>query len=153
MTPLPLHHSWPIFGYDGQLDLGQLFGLDALDGHSFASLDDGLLAAHGVGRWECDLRDNSLIWTDTVFDLFDLPRARQVSRREAVACYREESRAAMERLRAHAIRHQRGFTFDAEIRAASGKTRWMRLLAAPVCAGDRVVRLRGLKQDVSLYYR
>jgi PAS domain-containing protein len=31
--------------------------------------------------------------------------------------------------------------------------RWMRLTAAPICANGRVVRLRGLKRDVSHEYR
>jgi hypothetical protein len=51
----------------------------------------------------------------------------------------------MERLRAHAIKHRRGFTLDAEIRPAVGGTRWMRLIAAPACIGDEAVRLHGLK--------
>lgn len=51
----------------------------------------------------------------------------------------------MERLRAYAIKHQRGFTIDVDIRRAVGGHTWMRLIAAPVCVDDRVVRLHGLK--------
>jgi hypothetical protein len=51
----------------------------------------------------------------------------------------------MERLRSYAIRHKRGFTLDVDIRAAVGETRWVRLIAAPVCDGNRVARLHGLK--------
>jgi hypothetical protein len=51
----------------------------------------------------------------------------------------------MERLRSYAIRHKRGFTLDIEIRAAVGETRWTRLIAAPLCEGNRAVRLHGLK--------
>ena len=94
---------------------------------------------------ECDLGDDSLIWSGGVYDIFGLPRGAAVSRDEAVALYAEDSRARMERLRSYAIRHRRGFTIDAEIRPASGQVRWMRLIAAPVCEGERVVRLHGLK--------
>ena len=55
------------------------------------------------------------------------------------------SRAKMERLRAYAIRHRRGFTLDAEIEAPGGGRRRMRLICAPVCEGERVTRLHGLK--------
>jgi PAS domain-containing protein len=103
------------------------------------------LAPHHAGCWECDLTDNSLIWSGGVYDIFGLPRGVEVSRDEAVALYCEESRAAMERLRAHAIKHRRGFTLDAEIRTPSGDRRWMRLIAAAVCEDDQVVRLHGLK--------
>jgi len=68
-----------------------------------------------------------------------------VGRREVVALYAEDSRAIMERLRAYAIKHRRGFTLDAEIRPALTGSRWMRLIAAPVCEGGRVVPLQGLK--------
>ncbi len=51
----------------------------------------------------------------------------------------------MEKLRAYAIRHRRGFTLDAEIQPMQGERRWMRLIAAPVCTGDTVVQLQGLK--------
>jgi len=51
----------------------------------------------------------------------------------------------MERLRSYAIEHRRGFTLDVEIRPVTGGSRWMRLITAPICDGDRVMRLHGLK--------
>lgn len=150
--PLPLYHSWPLFESGLRLDLGMLFGPDWPDAHGFASLDRDVLAANGIGRWACNLADNGLVWTAPVFDLFGLPRDARLSRDAIVALYREGSRAAMERLRAYAIKHRRGFTVDMEIRTVAGRRRWMRLLAAPVCEGGRVVRLHGLKQDISREY-
>jgi PAS domain-containing protein len=109
----------------------------------------GQLGIHHAGCWECDLGDDSLIWSGGVYDLFGLPRGLGITREEAVPLYSEGSRAVMERLRAYAIKHRRGFTLDAEIRtAALGETRWMRLIAAPVCEGDRAVRLNGLKMII-----
>jgi len=151
--PLPLYHSWPIFERGKRFDLGYLFDAAALRGHSLVTLNPETLAAHKIGKWECDLHDNSLTWTNAVFDIFGLPRDSCISRREAVAFYCEESRAVMERLRRHAIRHSRGFTVDVEIRAIGGERRWMRLLAAPIIDDLRVVRLHGLKQDVTYEYR
>lgn len=151
-APLPLTHSWPLF------ERGQHFDLGCLTGHGNALLidptfDGQVLAEHGIGVWQCDLADNSLTWSAGVYDLFGLPRDARLFRPEMVALYCERSRAAMERLRAYAIRHRRGFTLDAEILPARGGHRWMRLIAAPICEGDRVVRLHGLKLDVSDEYR
>lgn len=99
-----------------------------------------------LGQWECDLTDDDrLSWSDEVYDIFGIPRGVAVARHEAVALYTEGSRAAMEKLRAYAIRHRRGFTLDVEIKPARAPRRWMRLIAAPVCADDDVVRLQGLK--------
>ncbi len=105
----------------------------------------GKLGVHHAGCWDCDLADNSLTWSGGVFDIFGLPRDAKLSRDAAVAFYCEESRVKMERLRAYAIKHRRGFTLDAGIEAATGERRWMRLIAAPVCTNGRPVRLRGLK--------
>ena len=130
--PLPLHHSWP---------------LDARPGH-FAQglvLESNVLPFAGGGRWHCDLADNSLTWDAAVFDLFGLPRDIALTRPLTVACYAEQSRAAMERLRAHAIRFRRGFTLDIEVGPPAGQRRWLRLIAAPVLSGKRVVALEGLK--------
>jgi len=141
--PLVLHHSWPLFEQARHFELGYVLNSAATDAMVPAAV--GLIGPHHAGVWECDLGDDSLIWSGGVYDIFGLPRGTPVSRDEAVALYAEESRALMERLRGYAIRHRRGFTVDSEIRPASGPARWMRLIAAPVCEDGRVVRLHGLK--------
>jgi PAS domain-containing protein len=141
--PLALHHSWPIFEQARHFDLGSVLSCAVTDIVEPAQV--GALGLHHAGLWECDLSDNSLIWSGGVFDIFGLPRGSRVTRDEAVALYCENSRAAMERLRAHAIKHQRGFTLDVEINPVTGGRRWIRLIGAPVCEGGRAVRLHGLK--------
>jgi len=141
--PFPLNHSWPLYDAGRHFDLGLILNSAVTD--ALAPAEVGELGFHHSGCWECDLTDNSLMWSGGVYDIFGLPRGTKVSRNEAVALYCEESRAAMERLRAHAIRHQRGFTLDVAIRPAVGGNRWMRLIAAPICEGGRTIRLHGLK--------
>lgn len=144
--PLPVHHSWPLYERDRFFELGQLHGVDTLD--PVPDLVDVVVPVRParLGQWQCDLTDNNrLSWSDEVYDIFGIPRGAAVARHEAVALYAESSRAAMEKLRAYAIKHRRGFTLDVEIRPAQAPRRWMRLIAAPVCVGDNVVRLHGLK--------
>lgn len=148
---LPLTHSWPLFEQHQRFDLGCLLD-EPKDALAAPDRHPELLAVHGVGLWDCNLEDNALRWTDGVFDLFGLPRGAALERDEIAALYAEPSRSAMERLRAHAIKHRRGFTLDAEITPLNGASKWMRLIAAPVCVGRQVVRLHGIKQDVSAAY-
>ncbi len=150
--PLPLHHSWPLFERARHFDLGWVdrHGVRPPDPSSIDAVDDAkrdmaALPRGGVGVWQCDLIDDSLTWSPTVYDLFGIPRGAALSRDDTVALYAEGSRAAMERLRAHAIAHRRGFTLDIEIQPAQAPARWLRLIAAPVCEGDIVVGLHGLK--------
>ena len=140
---LPLFHSWPLAEQGRHFDLGFVMSSVITDAIAPANLAE--LDVNHVGCWECDLADSKLIWSGGVYDMFGLPRGLPLTRDETVALYAEESRAKMERLRAYAIRHRRGFTLDAEIRPASGAPRWMRLVCAPVLEGDRPIRLHGLK--------
>lgn len=153
--PLPLHHSWPHVEAEARLALGG----DATGIHPDALLwavagwaQGGRLAERGIGLWDCDLADQSLHWSAGVYDLFGIPRGERVERSLAVSVYTRRSRDAMEQLRKHAIRFRRGFTVDVELRQPSGDTRWMRLTTAPILRGDKVVRLRGMKQDVTAEY-
>ena len=149
--PSPLTHSWPLFDRDQQLDLGCCFNWSGAAA-SVSAVEQEALARQGIGIWECDLGDNSLTWSAGVHDLFGLPREHRVSRATAVSLYREPSRAAMEKLRAYALKHCRGFTLDVEILPANGGHRWIRLAAAPLCVDHRPVRLHGFKRDVTHEY-
>lgn len=135
--PLPLYHSWALFDPNARFELG---------------LADATVAAAGpVESWRCDVATGRLTWSPGVFDLFGLPRNHLPTREAALPRYAEESRVAMDRLRAHALRHRRGFTIDARLRL-SGGDRWMRLTAAPRDEDGRLI-LAGTKQDVTALYR
>lgn len=110
---------------------------------------DRASALAGIGAWECDLPTETLNWTTGVFNLFGIPQGSKIDRRDIVGMYCDESREAMEWLRAEAIARQRGFTLDAEISRMDGDRRWMRLTADVVCHNGRPARLYGLKQDIT----
>ena len=99
--------------------------------------------------WQCDLRDDSLTWSDGVYDLFGLPRGSVLDREAIVAMYLPESRIELARLRSTAIAGCGSFTFEAQIRRADGEVRWMRV-TADVVREDGVARyLYGTKIDVT----
>lgn len=99
--------------------------------------------------WQCDLRDDSLTWSEGVYDLFGLPRGSAVERADIVAMYSPESGAELTRLRSAAIRELGSFTFEAQIRRADGEIRWMRVTADVVCEGGVARYLYGSKVDVT----
>jgi PAS domain-containing protein len=143
VEPVALRHSWPLGEQARQFELGHIFNCAITD--LIPPIKLGTIGPHHAGCWECDLATNALVWSGGVYDIFGLPRGVPVSREEAVAFYLEDSRTKMERLRAHAIKHRRGFTVDVEVRSDTAERRWMRLIAAPLCVEDRAVRLHGLK--------
>ncbi|PWG01490.1 sensor histidine kinase [Sphingosinicella humi] len=102
-----------------------------------------------IGVWECDLATEALIWTDGVYDLFDLPRGSPLVRSKIVEMYEAGSRREMERLRAAAIRDGTGFALDVHIRTAGGEPRWLRLTVDVEQEDGRPVRIFGTKQDIT----
>ena len=100
-------------------------------------------------RWQCDLRDDSLHWSDGVYDLFGLPRGIPVTRDAIVAMYLPECRDRQARLRATAIAECGSFTFEARIRRADGAIRWMRVTADVVTENGIARYLYGTKIDVT----
>lgn len=140
---LTLYNSWPLGEQARHFDLGAILSSAVTD--VVRPAEAGELGLLHAGCWECDLSDNSLVWSGGVYDIFGLPRGAQVSREKAIVFYSERSRAALERLRAHAIRHKRGFTLDAEICPAVGGSRWMRVIGVPIYENNIAVRLHGLK--------
>jgi PAS domain-containing protein len=99
--------------------------------------------------WQCDLRNDSLTWSDGVYDLFGLPRGSPPDRVLTVTMYLPESQAELERLRSAAIAEKGSFTFEAQIRRADGDLRWIRITADVVCEDGEARYLYGSKLDVT----
>lgn len=110
---------------------------------------DRASATAKIGIWECNLADESLTWTNGVYDIFEFPRGSAVSREQTVACYTPQSRAAMEAARAHAIANCTDFSLIVEITTTTGQRRWMRLTGAVDAENGVAVRIFGMKQDIT----
>lgn len=110
---------------------------------------EGAANADMPGIWECLLPYETLTWSDSVYDLFELPRGFRVSREETLGFYTEESREMLEAVRTRAIQDRTPFSLDAEIVTALGKRRWVRIKATVECENDAPVRLFGTKEDIT----
>lgn len=106
-------------------------------------------AAAGIGLWECRLADQSLTWSDVVYDIFDLPRGSVLERDRIVECYSDASVRKLHLLREKAIRECNGFSLDAEITTSMGNTRWIRITATVECRDGVPFRIFGMKQDIT----
>ncbi|MEO8684854.1 MAG: diguanylate cyclase [Devosia sp.] len=102
-----------------------------------------------IGVWECDLRTETLTWTDGVYDIFEIPRGTRVTRELTLKCYAEASRRQLDQLRSQAVERGVGFTLDAEIITLNGKKRWMRLTTSAETENGITTRIFGMKQDIT----
>jgi C4-dicarboxylate-specific signal transduction histidine kinase len=103
-----------------------------------------------MGVWECDLATEDLTWTDTVYDLFDLPRQSAINRAKTLACYEPHSRSELMRLRAAAIANCSRFTVDVALITEMGNSRWLRITGEVEQEDGKAARIFGTKQDITL---
>ena len=100
-----------------------------------------------IGYWHCDIaHDETLTWSEKVYELFGFPKGAPIDRDKAVARYSELSRSALKRVRSYAISRKLGFILDAEISPEGADNRWIRVLAVPILFRGRVVGVHGLKR-------
>ncbi len=102
-----------------------------------------------IGVWEFDLLKHELIWSDAVYDLFEIPRNQPITRATAVQFYSAESRVEMEALRAQAIASGGSFSIDIEVTTSRGRLRWINLSADVEQENGISVRIFGTKQDIT----
>lgn len=102
-----------------------------------------------IGMWQCDLPDETLTWTDGVYDIFELPRGFRITRPEAVGFYTAKSLEVLEDVRRQAIRDCKDFMLDTEIVTALGNTRRMRIIAHIKYQNGKPARIFGIKQDIT----
>jgi len=102
-----------------------------------------------LGLWECDLDSEVLRWSGGTYDLFEIERDRPLRRQQSLVRYPAPSLKTLETLRSRAIAECGDFSLDTMIVTPAGGERWIRITATVECAGDRPVRLFGLKQDIT----
>ena len=102
-----------------------------------------------MGVFRCDLPFDIIAWSTGVYDIFEIPRGFRITREECLGFYTEESRRRLETVRTLAIQEGGGFTLDAEILTALGKTRWIRINATVEYENGAPARLFGTKRDIT----
>ncbi|RYE33891.1 MAG: diguanylate cyclase [Hyphomicrobiales bacterium] len=112
-------------------------------------LYESALSPSALGAWECNLANETLSWTDGVYDLFGLQRGSEIYRKATLDLYEERSRRDMEQHRSNSLRTGQGFALDCRIRAVNGEKRWMRLIVGVGHQHGRPIRIFGSKQDVT----
>ncbi|MGE0062368.1 MAG: diguanylate cyclase [Xanthobacteraceae bacterium] len=106
-------------------------------------------AAARLGMWECDLTTETLQWSGGTYDMFGIERASPLVRKQTLPRYSVRSLEALEKIRSESLAQRKGFNLDADIVTARGIQRWIRITAVVDCAGNRPVRLFGMKQDIT----
>ncbi|HKL87727.1 MAG TPA: PAS domain S-box protein, partial [Salinibacter sp.] len=103
-----------------------------------------------AGAWEIDLRTEAVTWSDTVYEIHEVPAGTKISLADALDFYSPEARAKLEAALHRCIEEQAIHDLDLRLITTEGNERWVRTVGAPVEQEDgEVVKIAGAFQDIT----
>jgi PAS domain S-box-containing protein len=116
-------------------------------------LKDELLRLTGemakVGGWEFDVETLEGTWTDEVARIHDLDIGKKTDVELGISFYSGESRKKTEKAIKEAIELGKSYDLELEMTSAIGAHKWVRTIGAPVTEGGKIVKVRGIFQDIT----
>jgi len=126
---------------------------EQVDSQAALARSEALLAETGrqalIGGWELDAETLVGSWTDTLFDILEMPRGEVPSLEQAIALCHPDDQHLLSTAVQNGIEH--GAPYDLELRytTAKGRAIHVRALGHPVAVDGRIVKLRGSLQDIT----
>lgn len=102
-----------------------------------------------VGGWEFDPETLEGTWTDEVARIHDMEPSDPTNVGKGMSVYSGESREKIEIAIRDAIHHGTPYDLELEMTSARGIHKWVRTRAYPEVRDGRVVRVRGIFQDIT----
>lgn len=108
-----------------------------------------------IGGWRADPVKNTVMWTDGLYEIAEIPRDCKLDFDTALNCYTSESRAKVLEHLQRTLDSGEPFAIQVQVRAAqSGITKWAELRGQPHRdASGRIDYLMGTIQDISAQKR
>jgi PAS domain S-box-containing protein len=104
----------------------------------------------GVGGWEFDPGAKSLLWSDLVFAIRELPLGEPLSLAQALEFYPPGAREIMANALNSVITSATPFDLIVPFVTAKGRRRWVRVIGEPQMRDGQAVRVIGAFQDVTV---
>jgi PAS domain S-box-containing protein len=103
----------------------------------------------GVGGWELDLRDGSIVWSDQTCRIHDVEPGHRPTFAEAVSYYAPAARAAIREALERSIADGAPFDLELPMITAKGRHIWVRSVGEVSHADGRPLRAFGAFQDIT----
>ncbi|MCL4294749.1 MAG: PAS domain S-box protein [Anaerolineae bacterium] len=102
-----------------------------------------------VGGWEFDSLTLQGTWTDEVARIHELDPGQETNVELGVSFYVGNSREKIEQAIKEAIEKAQPYDLELELVTAKGKHKWVRSMGTPIIQNGRVVKVRGIFQDIT----
>lgn len=113
-----------------------------------------LVTAHtermaNVGGWQVDRQNKRMIWSDQMYDIYDLPRTTVIDREIAAKPYAEADLKTMRTAFAKSLRTGASFMVECPFITARGRVRWVSISGEVDRRGKGSGRLLGILKDIT----
>ena len=102
-----------------------------------------------IGGWKVDVTGNTLLWTDEVFRIYELPPGDPLSVEDSILFYHEEDRDMVSEAVQQSIEQGIGFDFEARIITAKQNLVWVRAVGSTTFEDGKPFYLWGTIQDIT----
>ncbi len=102
-----------------------------------------------VGGWEVDLQTNTLMWTDEVYRIHELPLGSPVDVEQAINYYHPDSIPVLREALDRAMETGEGYDLELKLITARGREIWVRAIGKAHRSDGRTYRLSGTFQDIT----
>jgi two-component system sensor histidine kinase/response regulator len=114
--------------------------------HSIGSKFESLA---GIGTWQFNIRENSLNWSELMFDIHELNKEAELTHETAISFYPEEEKKRVRSALKSLLDTGSAYDFEASIITAMGNRRWVRIASAAEQEHGEIVRIFGTVQDIT----
>lgn len=148
IAPITLSHSdQPHYLYVGK-DMSALRKAEATSNRQNEILKaTGFMAK--IGGWEYDFQYDQLTWSDSIFDIHELPYDHRIDIKDAVNYYTGESKTEISDAINLALETGKPWDLQCTFRTAKGKDIWVRAVGEIEYENGQPIRIRGTLQDIS----
>jgi len=102
-----------------------------------------------IGGWEFDAQTLEGTWTDEAARIHDLDPSVPTNVQIGVSFYVDDSRSKIDQAIREAIEAGQPYDLELEMVSAKGVRKWVRTIALPIMEGGKVIRVRGIFQDIT----
>ncbi len=102
-----------------------------------------------IGGWELDLASGRQVWTEEIYQIYEVGPDFEPTRERGLQYYAPQSRPLVQEAVRRAIEAQEPFDLELEFITARGHHRWVHAIGRPLLDGGRTVALSGVFQDIS----
>lgn len=148
--------TWPQKGIQGIRE--QLVQLGRSDPTVLESVMDQFMLTHllyedaqriaKIGIWEVDLASQHAFWSDEVYRIHEVPMGTPIEIAKGIHFYREDFRGVIADAIVRSVESFATWDLECVLVTQKGNEIWVRSIGEPVVEAGKVVKIRGMFQDI-----